>query len=69
VTKAVNGAKANGKTKATRKDTALWKPAIGKSVVSKLAEARVEEYFDGVSLHVSLDDWQFIQDAILKLGK
>jgi len=68
VTKAVNGAKANGKAKATRKDTSLWKPSIGKSVVVRLAEARIEKSDDGVSLNVSHDDWQFIKDAISKLG-
>lgn len=68
VTKAVNGAKANGKAKATRKDTSLWKPAIGKNVVGRLAEARIEKYDDGVSLHVSPEDWKYIEDAISKLG-
>lgn len=70
VTQAVEKAKADGKKKATKKHTSLWKPKMGKEIVSFFSgiEAQKSTVDDSVDIRLSEYQWEKIQEALAALS-
>ncbi len=65
VEQAIATAKEKGKAKATPADANLWKPAIGKDIVTRMGNYQFTPLEDGsVNVTFSALDWEFIKDAI-----
>jgi hypothetical protein len=54
--------------KVTRAGANLWRPSMGKSVVSLLSGAAVHITDSNVSITVSTDEWERIKEAVEALG-
>lgn len=61
----INGA---GGTKVTRKAAGLWRPSMGKSVVSMFTDVDAQITDNHVTLTLSVDKWESIQEAVKALG-
>lgn len=60
----VEGTLTSGQKKVTRKNTSAWRPAMGKSVVSILANVSVIKSPHGVRLQMSDEEYAIIKEAI-----
>lgn len=62
----INGTSTGGKV--TRASANLWRPSMGKSVVSLFREVQVQKTDTGVTLTLNSEQWEKIQSAVDALG-
>jgi ParB family chromosome partitioning protein len=65
----IEGTLTKGEKKATRKNTSSWRPAMGKTVVSILANVSIVSAPEGrVRLEMDIEEMDIIKEAISSLG-
>lgn len=55
--------------KVTRKSSGLWRPSMGKSVVSLFADVTAQITDNTVNISMTVEQWEKVQEAVKALGK